>query len=319
MNVILLILDALRYDHVNHETTPNLMKIADEGAFFTHSFACNSSTNLSMPCILCSHKKYDPEENIATVFKGNGYKTALIHSNPIVEAFYPGWEEKIDIKTHKMRLKKSWKKTIRNNLPAPVIAGLKKVRASVADEDSYLPYARAGETINFMLNWMNENDRYLLWTHLMDPHIPYYPRESSMDITGKKMIELNDKFVEAAHGNYQPTVEEIEIMKTLYKEDISEMDIELATLHKELRPEDLLIITADHGEEFSEYGQFSHQGQKIIPELIHVPLIFYGGGVKPGKVVDKWISSLNIAPTILEAVGIDEKLGYGKSMWNLIT
>ena len=319
MNVILLILDALRYDHVNHEITPNLMKLAEDGVFFTHAMACNSSTNLSMPCILCSHKKYNPDENIATVFNQKGYKTALIHSNPIVEVFYHGWKEKIDIKTHKMRLKKSWKKTIRKNLPAPVIAGLKKVRANVVDEAAYLPYARADETIEFTINWINENERYLVWSHIMDPHIPYYPRESSLDITGKKMIELNDKFVEAAHGNYLPTDDEIEIMKTLYREDIGEMDKELVTLQRELDSDDLLIVTTDHGEEFAEFGQFSHQGNKIIPELIHVPLIIYGGGVKEGLVVDKWVSSLNIAPTILEAVGIDEKLGYGKSLWSLIT
>jgi len=319
MNIVLMILDALRYDRVNQETTPNLMRIADEGAFFTNAFACNSSTNLSIPCILSSNKKYDPEDNVAAVVKKNGFYTAMIHSNPIVQAFYPGFEETIDIKSTKLRLKKSWKKIIRKNLPAPVISGLKKLRAKVSDEEKYIPYARADETIDFTLNWMKGHDDYFLWVHLMDPHIPYYPTSTSLDITRKEMIELNDKIVEAAHGNYEPTEEEIEIAKVLYREEIQEMDAALGRFHGSFNTDDLLVITADHGEEFNEYGQFSHQGNKIIPELIHVPLIFYGGGVRGNKVIREYASHLSIAPTILEALGIPRKLGLGKSLWKSLT
>jgi len=319
MNVVLLILDALRYDHVNNDITPNLIKIAEEGAFFTQAFACNSATKLSMPCILSSDKSYDPEKNIAAVIGRQGYHTALIHSNPIVRPFSLGFEEILDIKSSKLRPRRGIWKKMRRKLPSSVVSGMKKVRAALVDEEKFLPYSRADETIDFALNWMEDNGDYFLWIHLMDPHIPYYPKETKLDVTRKDMIELHDKIIETARGNYQPTDEEIEMAKTLYREDIQEMDVELGRFHDGFDDEDLLIITSDHGEEFYEYGQMSHPGNKIVPELIHVPLIFYGGGVKRNIVVEEYTSHLNIAPTILEALKIPEKLGIGKSLWKSLT
>ena len=319
MNVILLILDALRYDHVTKNITPNLIKIAEEGAFFTHALSCNSATKASMPCILSSHKDYDPEKNIAAIARKHGYLTALIHSNPIVRPFSLGFEETLDIKSSKLHPRRGIWKKMRRTLPTSVVSGMKKVRAAFVDEEKFLPYARADETIDFALNWMEDNGGYFLWIHLMDPHIPYYPKETKLDVTRKDMIELHDKIIETARGNYQPTDEEIEMAKTLYREDIQEMDIDLGRFHDGFDDEDLLIITSDHGEEFYEYGQMSHPGNKIIPELIHVPLIFYGGGVKRNIIVEEYTSHLNIAPTILEALKIPEKLGIGKSLWKSLT
>jgi len=278
MNVILIILDALRYDHVTKDITPNLIKITEKG-----------------------------------------YHTALIHSNPIVRPYSLGFEETLDIKSSKLRPRRGIWKKMRRKLPSTVVSGMKAVRAALVDEEKFLPYARADETIDFALNWMEDNGDYFLWIHLMDPHIPYYPKETKLDVTRREMIELHDKIIETARGNYQPTDEEIEMAKTLYREDIREMDVDLGRFHESIDDEDLLIITSDHGEEFYEYGQMSHPGNKIVPELIHVPLIFYGGGVKRNLVIEDYTSHLNIVPTILEALNIPEKLGIGKSLWKSLT
>jgi arylsulfatase A-like enzyme len=66
----------------------------------------------------------------------------------------------------------------------------------------------------------------------------------------------------------------------------------------------LIVVTADHGEEFHEHGGWWH-GTTLYDEQIGVPLI-----VKPprggaaGRVVDEFVTSLDIAPTILRAVGL---------------
>lgn len=318
MNVVLMILDALRYDHVTPETTPNLFELGRNGAFFTTAFSCNSSTRSSMPCILGGRKEYNPDDNIATVLGGGGVHTAMIHSNPIVHAFYPGYKETIDLKSSKRSLSKELKKQLRRTLPPSIIKSMKKVRAQVYEDDAYLPYARAGETLKFTQDWMTRNNNYFLWVHLMEPHIPYYPLETETGLTKLEMRNLNDKFIESVHDNYYPTPEETEYAKALYREDITEMDREIGEFMQELDPETLLVVTADHGEEFGEYRQFSHHEDKIIPELIHVPLIFHGGGVKPRRVDDS-TSHLIIAPTILEAVGMGREYGVGRSLWGKLT
>lgn len=318
MNVVLLVLDALRLDHVNNEITPNLMRIAGEGVFLSNSKACNTSTLHSMPCILGADTVYHPESNIATVLNSHGVHTAVIHSNPMVNNFHPGFAETIDLKADKFRMKKSWRKSLRRNLPPSVIASMKRLRANVYSEESYLPYSRAGESLKYSLEWMGEHENYFLWVHLMEPHIPYYPSETSLDMSRGEMRSLNDRLIEAVHGNYMPTEEEIEQAKTLYREEVSEMDRDLGAFFERFSPDDLLIITSDHGEEFGEHGQFSHHTHKFIPILVDVPLIFYGDGVKKGAIIDEEVKSLSIPPTILESLGIDDAIGIGSSIWHLI-
>lgn len=318
MNVVLLVLDALRLDHVNSEVTPNIMRIAYEGVFFSNSKACNSSTLHSMPCILGADTVYNPESNIATVLNRHGIHTAVIHSNPMVHNFHPGFAETIDLKSNKLRIKKSWRKTLRRNLSPSVIAGMKRLRANVYSEERYLPYTRADETLAYSLEWMDEHHDYFLWVHLMEPHIPYYPSETSLNLSHSEMRALNDKFIEAVHGNYTPTEEEIEQAKTLYGEEVSEMDRALGAFFDGFSPDDLLVITSDHGEEFGEHGQFSHHTDKFIPILVDVPLIFYGDSVRKGIVIEEEVKSLSISPTIIEALGIDETIGVGFSIWHLV-
>ncbi|HEX9914503.1 MAG TPA: sulfatase [Candidatus Bathyarchaeia archaeon] len=318
MNVVLLILDALRYDHVNKDNTPNLMRVAEQGAFFRNAFACNSSTINSIPCILGSDTEYKPDHNIASVLGGQGYYTAMIHSNPIVHSFYGGFRETIDLKSSKFKVSKGWKKTLRSNLPPQIIASMKKLRASVYEDDTYLPYSRAQETLEFTSKWMKDHSRYFLWVHLMDPHIPYYPRNTSLGISKHDMRTLNDKLIESVHGNYVPKPEEVETAKTLYSENIGEMDHEIGVFMEGFPEDTLLVVTSDHGEEFGEHGQYSHHSDKIVPELVHVPLIFYGAGVAEGHVVEEYVSNLSVAPTILESSGVDQKLGRGTSLWSII-
>ena len=315
MNAVLLVLDALRYDHVNEDNTPNLMSLAKKGAFFRNALACNSSTIKCIPCILCSDTEYEPDRNIASILGGRGYHTAMIHSNPIVHAFYGGFRETIDLKSGKFKMSKGWKRALRTNLPPQILAGMKKLRASMYEDDMYLPYSRARETLEFTGKWMSDHSRYFLWAHLMDPHIPYYPQNTILGISKRDMRTLNDKLIESVHGNYTPIPDEVEMAKTLYREDVHEMDHEIGVFMEDFPEDTLLVVTSDHGEEFGEQGQYSHHEDKIIPELVHVPLIFFGSGVSEGRVIDDSVSSLSIAPTILEYMGIIENIGRGQSLW----
>ena len=80
----------------------------------------------------------------------------------------------------------------------------------------------------------------------------------------------------------------------------------LATLDRLGIAEDtLLVITSDHGEEFGEHGCWLH-GEHLYDETVHVPLIIrYPGGAHRGEVVDGPVSLVDVAPTILAALGLD--------------
>ena len=80
-NVILLVCDALRYDHVIPQYMPNLHKYSKISAVFTQCFAIGGATRQSMPGIFCGAKKYNPEKNLATILTKNQINTGMVHKN----------------------------------------------------------------------------------------------------------------------------------------------------------------------------------------------------------------------------------------------
>ena len=65
----------------------------------------------------------------------------------------------------------------------------------------------------------------------------------------------------------------------------------------------IVIITADHGNEYYEHGNFGH-GRFLFDESIRVPLIIYIPGLKEALKSDKLAESIDILPTLLDLLGI---------------
>ncbi|MFN8641707.1 MAG: sulfatase-like hydrolase/transferase [Candidatus Binatia bacterium] len=72
----------------------------------------------------------------------------------------------------------------------------------------------------------------------------------------------------------------------------------------------LLIVTADHGEELLEHGMFGH-GFNLFNTTVHVPLVVAGPGIPAGRVVDQNVSLVDLAPTILDLVGLPPERRFG--------
>ncbi len=92
-----------------------------------------------------------------------------------------------------------------------------------------------------------------------------------------------------------------------YDSSLRFLDHQLGALFDELRRRDLLqntllIVTADHGEQFAEHG-LTHHGNSLFSQLLHVPLIIRppAGG---GKRVDEPVGLIDVPATILAAAGV---------------
>lgn len=94
-------------------------------------------------------------------------------------------------------------------------------------------------------------------------------------------------------------------MKALYDELILQLDAELKTFFATVAPmltnDTILIVTADHGEEFMEHGQLFHAS--LYNEVLRVPLIFSIPRVS-AKTVRLPTQGIDIYPTILRLVGM---------------
>ena len=116
----------------------------------------------------------------------------------------------------------------------------------------------------------------------------------------------------------------IKHLKDLYDATILEFDTEiigpLITNLKELNLYDktMIIICADHGDEFCEHGGLSH-GATLYDEVIHVPLIIKFPWIKKGRRIQQLTQTVDIMPTILDLLGIPIPYhAQGKSLVPLI-
>jgi arylsulfatase A-like enzyme/cytochrome c-type biogenesis protein CcmH/NrfG len=149
-----------------------------------------------------------------------------------------------------------------------------------------MPERRADEVVSRAVEWIGaQQGRFFSWVHVFDPHSPYTPPEPH-----------------AAQYASQP-----------YYGEVAWVDQALAPLFARLatlpRPT-LVIVTADHGESLGEHGELTH-GMFAYEATLRVPLIVArvegGGGTASfaGLVIDAPVSHVDIAPTVLEAVGLD--------------
>jgi arylsulfatase A-like enzyme len=93
----------------------------------------------------------------------------------------------------------------------------------------------------------------------------------------------------------------------LYDANLRQLDTELGRLIAFLRAEDLLedtliVLTADHGDEFLEHGGLAHNRTQY-QEVLAVPLIFRGPGIPAGRRVSTPVSLVDVVPTVLSVLG----------------
>jgi arylsulfatase A-like enzyme len=104
------------------------------------------------------------------------------------------------------------------------------------------------------------------------------------------------------------TAEELAYVIGLYDGGIAYVDRELERLFErlkamELYDKTLIVFTSDHGEEFLEHHLLLHD--QNYEEEAHVPLLIrFPHAAEGGRRVAEMVSTLDLMPTILDAVGI---------------
>lgn len=105
-----------------------------------------------------------------------------------------------------------------------------------------------------------------------------------------------------------PPPPDIERLRAIYDSAISYQDQQLGRFIEQLKSwgiwdETMLVVTADHGEEFFEDGRCGHGGS-LRDSLIRVPLLVHDPSRFPGgTIVDEGAEGVDLLPTFLEVVG----------------
>ena len=344
-NVILITIDCLRPDHLNcynykRLTSPFISSLARKGLMFTNAFSNSSYTCASIASMISSTYPFDYGEYLeystparlskkrillSEVLKGFGYSTAFFHDNPYLAPIF-GYDRGFDCVVDFGEVGQVSSNVKKRVFP---IVKSEKVRRAIWRTEKLMSFLRWYTRENPLIadaeivfdrayKWVRKTSSpYFLWVHLMDTHVPYCPRHRFLDRFGISKFRALRVVYKRFRGKTL-TDEEIRTFRLLYDVQIYQIDHILSEFLPKITEENIedsyVIITADHGEELEDKENVGSHSGKLTRKLLHVPLIICGGGLKP-KTKETKTSLIDLAPTILDLLGIKEPRSYkGKSL-----
>ncbi len=319
-NLLFIAVDSLRRDHMSlygyhHLTSPHISKWAEGGTVFNNCFSPHVPTTsgygsmltgldcFGMNCVALQHKGPFSKETVtlAEIFNKEGYNTSQVGFGPAgggkgfrTNIAYSGWAPGEDGRSHKAE-----------NLNEVTLPELKRLAKS-------------------------KKPFFLLLRH-MDPHAPYLPPRpyDRMFYSGDEFDPKN-KSMEPVfafkpfcdfHASWTPPgVTDKDYVIAQYDGTIGYMDACIQKIFAQLTAlgldeDTLVVLDSDHGETLYDHDcYFDHHG--LYDPTLMVPLVFrMPGRVPAGLRLDGNCLLQDIAPTILDILGIKRKVNFnGQSL-----
>ncbi len=327
-NVVMIVLDALRADHLSiygygRETSPNIDRLAREGVMFSNAHSQGNRTIIAMPALFTSlypsfhgaigrGKLMRPlphdHTTIAEMFSSKGYTTVGLMNNVYLKT-------KFNLTQGFDRLEEFYAE--RYNL------GLYKFlrHSGIIERPRFAVnvHPDADEVTDVALQWLDrlEDRPFFMYVHYMDTHHPYAPPPPYDTLYGKTgdvptPMGLFKTTTQLLRSDRLDELKDIELEKLVdyYDGTIRIADDEIGRLIERVvvasgDRETIVVITADHGDEFMEHGSLYHNNL-VIEELIHVPLIFWSSkSFQRGNRVDCLVRHVDVLPTLGDLAGAD--------------
>lgn len=332
-DVYVVVMDAFRADRLSFyggegDVAPRLEAFGREGLVFEEAYTVSSWTKPAVASLFTSaypgtHGVNSrvaalPEEaaTLAEAMRELGYVTLAVSANPHV-SWGGGMGDGFDV------LDNTAGGSVMEAGGPPLSAA--RLLTSATWVPSFLGPLWHRTTDGLELNrrlefWLGitEGPRFI-YVHYMEPHTPYRPRDEDQAelkpyferARKNKVREIvrgrffGARLIEDAHFKPDYTAGDVALAKALYDSDVRRMDAVIADFLEEIVPtysrddEPIIIITADHGEDFLEHGRWLH-GAGLHGEIARVPLMIRGAGRGGARGA---VNVVDVAPTVVALVG----------------
>ena len=309
-NVLFLVIDALRPDHVGYlgyekDTTPTLDELASRGITFTDNTSPSSYTRASVPSIftamfpsvhgvLTQGKERevlsDSFDTMAEILKGRGYATAAFMPNPSLSKVFH-FDQGFDLYDEEL-----------------LFYG--------PDRTEQGKFETATKIHRRALEWLDskKEDPFFLYLHYRDVHGPYLPPPSYSKMfwddegdhrkLSKAEYQRLPKYLRRKHDHGV-----LEYYVSQYDAEIRYTDDRIGEFLSQLEARGLLentviVVTSDHGESFLEHGRWNH-GTGLYQEEIHTPLLLVLPGSKlAGSRITDPVQTHDLYPTVFDLIDL---------------
>ncbi len=318
LNVLLITIDTLRADHLGvygytRKTSPRIDALARGGALFEQAYTYWPKTRGSFVALMTGKRasqtgygKAHPmllgmNPTLASVLKAAGYRTQATVDNPNVARAF-GYDQGFDA------YRETWEEKA-------LATEMDRTRAITEDGVRFLAEAKPRAP-------------FLLWLHYVNPHAPYTPPppfdaafrdEASKGGAGVKPVQ-------GFHGGvpkqwFVPGEDRLGYYVAQYDGEIATVDQEVGKVLDALAAsavagETLVVLTSDHGESLGEHDYFFDHGENLFDPSLAIPLVLAGPGVQAGHRSPLFATTLDLVPTILDAVKVSYPPNLaGESLW----
>lgn len=314
-NVIWIVIDALRADHVGaydstKKTTPFLDALAKRAVLFARAYSQESYTLASAASyftstfppehgVLYIHPRIDTLAprflTIAEVLRDAGYATAAFVFNPSLRARF-GFQQGFDL--------------------------YDDAREGLGEGPMHVRFETARRAYGKLEKYLQAEERrpIFLYVHYRDVHDPYVPpppyHETFLprgvapivdllhetDLWKKDWPRFDRASVPVVLSQYDGEIH--------YTDEVIRQTFAMFASHGLTIENSLVIITADHGEEFfdphpGDTGGSDH-GRTLYVEQLRVPLLLlFPQEMVRARIVEEPVMLVDIAPTIADVAGID--------------
>ncbi len=316
-NVVLIVMDTVRADHLSvygyaRQTTPELARLAREATVYDRAIAASDVSLTSHASLFTGlygrhHGAHGPEngassqapsplsgrfETLAERLHDRNYRTSAVTANVSFLGrpfnLQQGFDDYIVLGGACCTTTpfEAWRRAAR-------VAGEPRV---------YVSGDVVARDVTRLVDLGRRGDRpFFIFANFMDAHTPHSPPAPYLD-----------RFWDG-----QPETRRI----ASYDGSLAYLDLQIGRVVEHLRSagildETLLIVTADHGEALGERGLYGHDGVAVYQGLVHVPLIVRYPGVSEARRVTTPVSSIDVVPTVLEAVGAAPAPGVAESLFH---
>jgi arylsulfatase A-like enzyme/HEAT repeat protein len=267
-DVILVTVDALRADHLglqgyHRATSPSLDRLARRAAVFEQAYAPAPHTSFSLTSLLTGRHAW----SLSQAGKLDGLPTladAFREAGYLTIGVFPPAVFYVQEELFVGQQKR------RFGFQDVHFASIEDPRDAVVRTDHAIARLEA-----------SHGHSVFMWIHYFGPHEPY----------------VHDP------ANGEPAFGGRDVDR--YDEEILNVDRQLGRLFEYLdrkRPGAVVVVSADHGEEFGEHGG-SYHGTSLYDEQLRVPLIVALPGGHARRVAEP-VSTVDIAPTLLGLTGV---------------
>jgi len=326
-NFVVVVPDAMRYDALEAYggavPTPNINELAAASAVFVYAYSSSSWTipavaslftglwSVAIGADSANHTLPQQFSTVAERLHDAGYFTAAVFDSFILldaEGFDQGFDVVVGLR-EQMQFPSNMRFDV---FRAPTLLAWYPSRAGLYP-DHTLGSIYLAKTL---LEGVKEP--FMLWIHLLDPHVPYIPPRRFADHISDLDRELvwNGRRTRVYRMIKQPDSRcfwsgscggLVRRARDLYLGEVRLVDFAVGELVRALKRQGLwdrtvFVLTSDHGEEFGEHNGFSH-GRTLYEELLRVPLIVRFPDRPPARLYTG-VRTMDIAPTLLQLAGV---------------